>query len=337
MRLRRILLAGSAAVILSVSALALAPGGANSSQDTVNACITAKHALSRVHLDAPVTCPSEQAVSWPVSVPAPSPTPSPTQTSPTPTPSPTQTASGCVIHLGGVCGAYDYAPNVMSNGYNLYVEDQSVGPQTDSNTLTATDPGNWSSVENDKPYGYTGVQDYPSIQQQTNDWCGTVTNWATCNTPADTPLASLNSLTVNYAETSPQDANSIYEFGADSWNDNYGSDVMFWTDTHGRCNEGAYGGTILGTATFGGQTWTVNRYGGPGAEIIFILDSDPNTPNSCANQTSGTIDILPGYKWLVANGYMSSLGKMGLVTAGWEVTSADSTTFTVSSYSVGVS
>jgi hypothetical protein len=48
-----------------------------------------------------------------------------------------------------------------------------------------------------------------NVQQQLNDWCGSVTNWGTCSPSADTPLASLSSLTVNYNETSPQDANSI--------------------------------------------------------------------------------------------------------------------------------
>lgn len=338
--MRRGLIAVIVVIVLAVGALGLTAGNATGSQDTVNACISSSHTLTHVSLNTPRACPSQQPVSWPVSAgPAPSPSPSPTSSpSPSPSPSPTSTSGGtCTIGIGGVCGAYYYAPNAMSNGYNTYVVDQSINPVNDNNTLTATDPGNWSSVENDQPYGYTGVQDYPSISQQMNDWCGSVTNWSTCNNMTDTPLASLNSLTVNYSETSPRDSNSIYEFAADSWNSNYGDDIMFWVDTHGRCNTGAYGGTVLGNATFDGQTWTVNRYGGPGAEIIFILDSDPNTPNSCANQTSGSIDILAGYKWLVANGYMSSLGMMGLVTTGWEVTSADNTTFSVNGYSLTAS
>jgi hypothetical protein len=222
----------------------------------------------------------------------------------------------------------------MADGYRTYVEDQSINPQPGTaETITATGYGNWSDVANDQPYGFTGVQAFPSVQELMNDWNGN--GWQNCgSTCADTPLSSLSSLKVNYSETSPQDANSIYEFAPDAWPDNYPSDVMFWADTHGRCNTGSYGGTVLGTAVFGGQTWTVNRYGGPGAEIIFVLDSDPNVPDSCASQPSGSIDILAGLQWLASNGYLPSLGTLGMVNTGWEITSADNTTFSMTSFSI---
>jgi len=35
---------------------------------------------------------------------------------------------------------------------------------------------------------------------------------------------------------------------------------------------GAFGSTLLGHAVIDGQSWTVHRYGGYGAEIIFVLD-----------------------------------------------------------------
>ena len=104
---------------------------------------------------------------------------------------------------------------------------------------------------------------------------------------------------VNYAETSPTSAASIYEFAPDVWSDNYASDVMFWVDTLGRCNEGAFGSTVLGHATIDGQGWTVHRYGGFGAEIIFVLDG-PGGPGTCAQQHSGTVNIKAGFDWLTS-------------------------------------
>jgi len=225
----------------------------------------------------------------------------------------------------------------MSNGYNTYVMDQKVGPQSGtSETLTANDPGSWSVAANDQPYGYTGVQMFDAVQQLTNDWNGSGWGGAT----ADTPLASLSALKVNYAESSPSDANSIYEFAPDVWSDNYGSDVMFWADTsHTRCvDNGMSAGNILGQAALGGQNWTVYRYGGVGSEIIFILDgtasTDPVDTGTCAQQKSGTIDILGGYQWLASHGIMSTVGSLSQLNTGWEITSADNTVFTMDSYSI---
>ena len=226
----------------------------------------------------------------------------------------------------------------MSNGFDTYVMNQSVGPQPGTTqTLTATDPGNWSVTASDVPLGYTGVQTFAAVQQLTNDWNGS--GWGGSGS-SDTPLASLTALTVTYAETSPQDANSIYEFAPDVWNDNYGSDVMFWADTSPqRCTDnGMNAGSIIGQASLGGQAWTVYRNGGPGSEIIFILDgsasTDPVTTGTCARQASGTIDILAGFQWLAGHGIMSSTGLLAQLNTGWEITSADNTRFTMSSYSI---
>ena len=249
-------------------------------------------------------------------------------------------AATCTIQIGGACGGYSYGPNVMSNGYNLYVEDQGVGPQAGTTaTATVTDPGNWSVTANEVPYGDGGVQTFNGDQQLMNNWCTDNSGWQSvtnCSTQAgSTPYSGVSSLAVNYSETSPQDANSIYEYAADTWPTNYGSDIMFWTDTHGRCNEGSYGSTILAPlVTIDGQAWTLNRYGGPGAELIWVLDSNPAVPDSCASQPAGTIDIKAAYDWMNANGIVPAGGGWNEVDAGWEITSADSTTFTVSSYSV---
>jgi hypothetical protein len=250
-------------------------------------------------------------------------------------------AAGCTRTLGANCGPY-YVPAQWqgSNGSNTYDANQNVGANAGTtSTLTGPDPATATSsvpmsvTANAVPYGYLGVQLFPDVQQLFNNWNGS--GWGNCGTTcADTPVAALPSLTVTYAESGPADAASIYQFAPDVWNDSYPSDIMFWPDVHGRCDPGAYGGTVLGTALLGGQTWTVNRYGGAGAEIIFVLDSDPAVPNSCAQQAAGTIDILAGLQWLAANGFMPSLGSLSQLNTGWEITSADNTTFTLDSYTI---
>jgi hypothetical protein len=218
----------------------------------------------------------------------------------------------------------------MSNGYDTYVGPQNVGSNSGTTAkATVTDPGNWSVTANATPYGYGGVQIFANDQQLTNDWGGA--GW---DGSSDTPLGSLSSLAVNYSETTPRDSSISAEYAPDIWTEEYPSDIMFWADTQGRCNLGAFGATILGTATFDGQTWTVNRYGGAGAEIIFVLDSDPNIPNSCAQQTSGSIDIKAGLEWLQNNGYIPTPLHLTQIDTGWEITSAQNATFTVNSYSI---
>jgi hypothetical protein len=244
-------------------------------------------------------------------------------------------AAGCTTStMGGTCGPYAYPQIPMSNGFNTYVQNQAVNPQAGTvNTLNVTDPGNWNAVASEADCGGC-VQTFIAVQQLTNDWNGSGWGGAT----ADTPLASLSSLLVNYSESSSNRA-ANYEFAPDVWNDNYSSDVMFWADTSpSRCTgNGLSSSDILGQATLDGQNWTVYRYGGTGSEIIIILDgtssTDPVTTGTCAQQTSGQIDIKGGYQWLAGHGVMSVIGSLSQLNTGWEMCGGG-TTVTVSSYSV---
>jgi len=212
-----------------------------------------------------------------------------------------------------------------------------VGAQSGTTaTVKASNPGNWSVTANAVPLGYTGVQLFPNVQQMTNNWGANGPKSGS----SDTPLNSLNSLVVHYNETSPTGPNDIYEFAPDVWTNYAGQngpgsgDIMFWADTHGRCNAGAYGGTVLGHAVLDGQNWTVHRYGGPGAEIIFVLDGAGGS-GTCAQQSSGDINIKAGLNWLASNGFIQSPVIIGdQLNTGWEITSADHSTFTMNSYSI---
>jgi hypothetical protein len=250
---------------------------------------------------------------------------------------PASAGTVCTVTNSG-CGPY-YAPKIapMSNGYNTYVGAQDVGENTGTtNTLTVTNPGNWSDVSNDAPLGYTGVQTFLNVQQLFNNWG--VKGWNCQPAPCtDTPLSALSALQVRYSETSPTDANSIYEFAPDVWDSQRPSDVMFWADTSPvRCDDnGLNSSDILGQAILSGQNWTVYHYG---TEIMFILDgttsTDPVTTDTCAQQASGTIHILAGFRWLLSHGLVRHLGKIGQLNTGWEITSSDGTQFTMSHYKI---
>jgi len=271
----------------------------------------------------------------------PSPTPTPTTPTPTPTPTtptPTPTSSACTISLGGSC-QYFYALNDMSNGFNTYVENQGVGPQSGSTSvITAQNPGNWYVTSNLIPHGYGGVQVFAGNQQLMNNWCGGtngIAGWGNCGVSRSTPYAGVSVLKVHYSETSPRhsaDANVIQQAAADTWPSNYSNDIMFWTDVQGRCNEGSYGPEILAPlVVIDGQTWTLNRYG---TELIWMLDSNPAVPNSCAQQTSGTINIKAFYDWMNANGIVPYGGSWNEVDFGFEMCSNDSQTSRITSYSI---
>src|SRR3954451_14240044 len=279
--------------------------------------------------------PTAAATPPPATGPSPATEPSPrARSAPTskPAPTPTSTSWTCSAALGDSCGAYDFAGIPNSNGYNTYVSNQAVGAQPGTTqTVYANSPADWKLVANSLPYGYLGVQTFPDVQQLFDNWCGS--GWTGCPEPTSTPLNALATLEVTYSETSPTDQHSIYEFAVDAWSENYGSDVMFWTDTRGRCDEGAFGGTLLGRAVLDGQGWTVHRYGGSDAEIIFVLDGAGGS-GTCARQASGTVDVKAGFDWLAANGFTKGPQRITQLNTGWEITSAGNSTFTMHGYSI---
>jgi hypothetical protein len=263
-------------------------------------------------------------------------------------------AAGCTASLGGTCGGYS-APAQWpgSNGFNTYASNQNVGGNAGTTEmLTAPDPATATTVApltvvaDAQPYGYTGVQTFPDVQQLTNNWdpaTGTFTG------SSDLPVDALPGIVVTYSETSPADAASIYEFAPDIWTNYAGQlgpgsgDIMFWADTSPvRCSDnGLNSSSIIGHVTLAGQAWTAYRYGGTGGEIVLILNTtstDPVTTGTCAQQASGSIDIRGGLDWLDSQGLIPHGGgalTMSQLNTGWEITSADNTTFTLSSYTIG--
>lgn len=259
-------------------------------------------------------------------------TPAPTSTAPTtatsvPTSATTATTPplitwDCSVPIGQNCGPYGYDGIPMSNGYDTYVANQGVDVHG-TEVVNANSPGDWQVVANLADCGGC-VQTFPDAQQLTNDWNGS--GWGGSGT-SDTPWRSLSTLSVTYDETSPQTGAS-YEFAPDVWGPGPW-DIMFWVDTHGRCNEGAFGPVVLGHPTFGGQNWTAHQYGD---EIILVLDG-PGGPGTCAQQSSGTIDIKAGLDWLWNGGFITGTTLQQLNT-GWEITQASNATFRMNSYSV---
>jgi hypothetical protein len=166
------------------------------------------------------------------------------------------------------------------------------------------------------------VQTFPDVQQLYNNWGSG--GW---NGSSNTPLNSLSTFKIHYDETSPATGAS-YEFSPDIWGPGPW-DIMFWVDTKGRCNEGAYGPTLLGHAVLDGQNWTVHAYGD---EIIFVLDGAGGS-GTCAQQHSGVVNIKAGVDWLVANNVVPANPILEQVNTGWEITQSSGATFRMNSLS----
>jgi hypothetical protein len=166
---------------------------------------------------------------------------------------------------------------------------------------------------------------YPDVQQLFNDWCGA--GWNSCTNMTNTPISVLSSLTSTYAETTPHNSATIAQFAWDIWLDGTtgANEIMVWVDNSNRGNGGA---TKVGTATIGGQDWTLYQYGG--GEIIWSLGAS----GTFAQQPAGTVDLLALLKDLQSRGLVSAGATIGQIDAGWEICSTGGSpeTFAVSRY-----
>jgi len=198
----------------------------------------------------------------------------------------------------------------MSNGYNSYVANNCWADPNCKQTLTAYGMGNWS-VTSTEPAGNGSVMTGPEAQQQTNNWCAAEKVWDNqlqygCPDDVNAPISALTTMTSTYAETIPHDSGTIAEAAYDIWT-NYSSDIMVWQDVTNRCNPGAFGGTTLATGVkIGNYTYDVYRYGGPGAEVIFVAEGSGGT-GTCGQYPSGTVDLLSILKEAQALGVQANI------------------------------
>jgi Glycosyl hydrolase family 12 len=200
----------------------------------------------------------------------------------------------------GNCGPYAYPQISNSNGYTTYVGNNmwgcgngNCGPQT----VAAYDPGNWSATST-QASGNTAVLTYPNVQQI-----------FTKTTDTDPAISAFASITSDFTETMNPQAGTDAEAAYDIWLSNTSgpNEVMIWVDNVGR---GSGGARQIGTATIGGQAFTVYEYGS--GEVIFSLDQ---------NEQSGTVDILATLKWLQGHGLESAGAQLGQVDFGFEICS----------------
>jgi hypothetical protein len=195
-------------------------------------------------------------------------------------------------------------------------------------------------VTANEPAGNGSARAAPEAQQQFNNWCSNGKNtWSIlCRTAAlaapTTISALLSQLTSTYAESTPHNSQTIAKWAWDNRLSNYSGypdEVMVWLDDNGRCNSGSFGTQVHAPVTIAGPAWTPHRYP-DSSEFIWSLDG----AGTCAQQASGTVDLLALLKWMQACGYAAPGASLSPLDGVFEICSTGGVpeTFRLSSYPV---
>ena len=181
-----------------------------------------------------------------------------------------------------------------------------------SQTLYACSYSNWyvtATMNNNSGDGH--VKTYPNAQKDFSE----------------PRISSLNSVTSTFAETSPDVG--IYEDAYDIWLNGVASsgstEVMIWNDNHGQ----SPAGSAQGSVTFDGRSYTVYRTS-TGSYIAFVANS---------NFTSGSMNLLEFFNWIMAKGWIPANSTLGQVCYGVELVSTNNVpaTFVFNDFSVTAS
>jgi len=174
-------------------------------------------------------------------------------------------------------------------------------------TLYACAYNNWYAVADmNNSSGDGAVKTYPNVHEDFSE-------------PA---ISSFHSISSTFAETSPH--TGIYEDAYDIWINGVASsgssEVMIWTENYHQVPAGS----VLATVTFGGRTYQVWKNG---SYIALVATS---------NFTSGTVNLLEIFNWIMAKGWMPANSTLGQIDYGAEIVSTNGTpaTFTFTNFSV---
>jgi Glycosyl hydrolase family 12 len=195
--------------------------------------------------------------------------------------------------------------------YFVYNDMWGISGYSVSQTLYACSYSNWyvtATMNNDNGDGH--VKTYPNSHR---DW------------DSEPAISSLQSVTSTFAETSP--GTGIYEDAYDIWlngiADSGSTEVMIWTENHGQVPAG----NQVETVTLDGRSWAVWK---GSSYIAFVAGS---------NFTSGTMNLLTFFQWIMGQGWIPGNSTLGQVDYGVELVSTNGVpaTFSFSNFSVSAS
>ncbi len=198
----------------------------------------------------------------------------------------------------------------QSGDYYLYNNMWNASGYSVTQTLYACNYHDWyvvADMNNDSGDG--AVKTYPNVQANFNE----------------PKISSFHSITSTFAESSPHVG--IYEDAYDIWINGVASsgstEVMVWTENFHQVPSGS----VVATASFGGRGYKVWK---SGSYIAFVAD---------ANFTSGSVDLLQIFDWIIAQGWIPASSTLGQICYGVELVSTNSSpaTFNFTDFSVATS
>jgi hypothetical protein len=249
----------------------------------------------------------------PVSSAPPVPAPPKPQPSSSPTPSPTAPAGG---GGGASCTkpsfttSADFGSETLGS-YTVANNMWNVGGGGITQSISACSSSSFFVNANVSEDG-GGVKTYPNSHFNFN------------NAPA---ISSLKSVTSTFDASLPGD-NGDFEDAYDIWLNGLagagGDEVMIWTDNHGETPAGS----PMTSVTFNGASYTVWK--GNNGPVSFVADS---------TVTSGTLNLLAFFQWLISKGFEPANSNLQQVDYGVEIASTNNTqeTFNFSNFSVSSS
>jgi hypothetical protein len=230
----------------------------------------------------------------------------------------TDAGAVCVTSAAmGSCGPYLYPAITGSDGSNTTVGQDVWNPISGwSQTLHATNPGNWYATAN-LPADNTAVVSYPNTGESYDS----------------NLLTGFSSIASSFSETMNPTAATRAEAAYDIWLNNWNNEVMI---QHDMVNRGGPCGPVLATVSFGGsggvpaKSWILCQYG---SELIWQVAGSGDV----YGEQSGSVDILAMLTWLVNNhGYLPQGSSLTAIGYGFEICSTGGVdeTFQVKSFTI---
>ena|GEM_PF-6482060 len=231
------------------------------------------------------------------------------QTAATPTPSSSPVSQSCTNPQYTI----PYDPNNAQSGvtignYYLTNDTWNASKYQLSQTMYICSASDFYVVANmNNNSGDGAVKTYPNVHEDFS------------SSPA---ISSFHTISSSFAEAGPHVG--IYEYAYDMWLNgvatNGSTEVMIWNDNYGQTP----GGSKVATFSDGGQTYNVWK---SGSYIAFVDQT---------NVTSGTVNILDFYNYVISQGWIPSTSTVGQIDYGAELvsTGGQNATFQFNNFSL---
>jgi hypothetical protein len=145
--------------------------------------------------------------------------------------------------------------------------------------LNVCSQSRWYAVS-DQPNHAGAVETYPDTEYDVGGR----------STPSSKPISQFNSITSTFSEAYPSAGS--WDAAYDLWLNNWSIEIMIWNQWAGA--QAYWPGVATQALTLDGVPY---RFYNNGGEMMFFRGSQT---------TSGSVDILAAFRWLVSKGYVSS-------------------------------